>query len=367
MRDFRLGKVFGVEIRADTSWLVIVFLVGWSLYERFQSIFRDLGRGGLLVMAIVATALFFGSVVVHELSHSVVANRRGIPVKRIRLFIFGGASETDLDDGKPADEFVIAAVGPLSSFVLGGVFLAIEAIAGPDAEIVGGIAGYLGGINMILGVFNLVPGFPLDGGRLLRATLWHFTGDLRKATSWAAMAGQAVGWGLITLGVFMLFGGDFTGLWLAAIGWFLTNAARGSYSQLVMRETLEGVRVRDLMTPNPEVLPMHVSVQHAIDEYVLARRHSAFPVVDGDRVVGLVTLDRLRAVPPEQRAATSVQTVMLHPDGLVIPPDAPAADVVAKLAESPAGRLLVQDGGRLVGIVSASDVAGWLQRKLSVG
>lgn len=228
-----VGKLFGIEVRVDPSWLVIFFLILWTFgFQVFPLRHPELSTVTHVIMGVVGTALFFGSVLIHELSHSLVSRARGIPVPAITLFIFGGMSHTAKEAEVPADEFLIAVVGPLASFVLAALFWAFKAVGEPAgwSGAVTGVAGYLATLNLVLAIFNLVPGFPLDGGRIFRAAAWKWTGDMTRATRIAATGGSIVGFLLIALGVLeIVMGAVGGGIWLVFIGWFLRNAARASY------------------------------------------------------------------------------------------------------------------------------------------
>lgn len=227
--SWRLGRIFGVEIRVDTSWVFIALLVAYSLNEQFQSLFPELTTAGSLVLAVVFGLLFFGSVLAHEMAHAVTAKRRGIEVHGITLFLFGGATHAKVDSRRPQDELVISVVGPLTSLALGGLFLLVTyALGGPDQPVPGGFR-YLGGVNIALTIFNMLPGFPLDGGRVLRALVWGATGSFSRATRVASISGQVVGFMMAGAGLVILtMGYVVPGIWIAAIGWFLAQAARAS-------------------------------------------------------------------------------------------------------------------------------------------
>jgi Zn-dependent protease len=227
--SWRLGRLFGVEIRVDVSWVFIAVLVIFSLHDNFQSRYPDLTASSALLLAIAFGLLFFGSVLAHEMAHAVTAKRRGIEVHGITLFLFGGATHAKIDSRRPQDELVVSVLGPLTSLVLGGLFLLLTyALGGTDQPVLGGFR-YLGGVNILLAVFNMLPGFPLDGGRVLRALVWRSTGSLARATRIASIAGQAVGYLMAATGLLILATNDVVGgIWIAAIGWFLAQAARMS-------------------------------------------------------------------------------------------------------------------------------------------
>ncbi len=228
--SWRLGRILGIEIRVDTSWIFIALLVAYSLHQTFQARFPQLSSGSALVLAIIFGLLFFGSVLAHEMAHAVTARRRGIEVQGITLFLFGGATHAKVDSRRPQDELVVSVLGPLTSLVLGGLFLLVtQALGGGDQPVAGGFR-YLGGVNIVLAVFNMLPGFPLDGGRVLRALVWRATGNFSRATRIASIAGQTVGYLLLAWGLVLLARGFIeTAIWTSAIGLFLAQAARASY------------------------------------------------------------------------------------------------------------------------------------------
>lgn len=369
---FRLGSVLGFEIRIDYSWFIIFFLILWSLAAGFfPQVLPDRDSSVYLAMGVAGALLFFGSILVHELSHSIVARTKDIPVEGITLFLFGGIAHTRLEAEDPSDEIQIAGIGPLVSFALGGAFWVIGWLGARIGwpEPVNQVAVYLGFINVLLAVFNLLPGFPLDGGRLFRAIVWKATGDLTKATRWATTGGKALGYGLMGLGLLQMFaGGTLGGLWLVFIGWFLRGAAEMSLTQHLVRGALEGVRAAELMSESPETVPPGLSLRELVDQHLLTRRYQSYPVVDGTRLVGLVTLDHVKDTPRERWDALRVADVMTTADDrLVVTPDERMLDVLSRMQESDTRRVLVARGGELVGIVSASDITRWVQRARDLG
>ena len=367
MGGFRLGRVLGLEIRIDYSWFIIFFLILWTFtMGAFPASYPGLSFGVYAAMGISATLLFFASILAHELSHSVVARSKGIPVEGITLFIFGGMAKTRMEFEDPADEFVIAGVGPLSSFVIAGLFAAAAWIGGRLgwSVAVTGVASHLAVINTALAVFNLLPGFPLDGGRLFRAVVWKATGNLQKAMRWATTGGKVVGYGLILLGLLQVFAGALIGgLWLVFIGWFMRTAAEASMTQHVLQRSLEGVRAADLMVPDPVTVPPGTTLQDFVDRHVLEGHHRGYPVAAEGRPLGLVTVRQVRGVPREEWPRRTVEEVMVPVErGIAVPADAPMADVVSRLGEETGGRLLVTREGRLEGILTRADLARWIER-----
>lgn len=374
MKGFKLGTILGFDIRIDLSWLLIFFLVLWTLSTNlFPFNYPGLTGATYLTMGIVGTLLFFTSILVHELSHSVVAKAKGIPVQGITLFAFGGVSQTRMDAENPGDEFQIAGIGPLTSLVIAGIAGLVWYVgrrAGLSVPVVG-VAAYLAWVNTLLAVFNLLPGFPLDGGRLFRSIVWKVTNNLKRATRIASIGGRILGYGLIALGFLQLFSPTpnfIGGLWFILIGWFLNNAAESSYQDLVVRMTLEGSRARDLMTLEPETVPAGLNLQELVDNYLMNRNYQSFPVVSDEHPIGLVTLTQVKQTPRNEWQQRTVSDIMMPIDaGITVRPDEDMSSVLEHMQNARSRRLLVTTNGHLEGILSVSDIANWLQRKRTFG
>ena len=363
--SWRVGRIAGIEVRIDSSWAVIALLITYSMYLRLSVLYPELSGGGAVALAILSAVLFFGSVLVHELAHALVAQARGIRVQDITLFLFGGATRARVESRGPGDEFLIALVGPLTSGLLAGLF-GIVASLGHDrlSAPLAGTLGYLAWTNLLLAAFNLVPGFPLDGGRLLRSAIWKATGSLARATRIASVAGQGVGWLLVAAGVAWLLAGDLAGgIWFAFIGWFLVQAARSSYQELQLQQLLRGVEAEDVMAADLRRIPPELSLQDAVDDYFMRYNHGAFPVEDHGQTIGLLTLRGVRQVPREQWPTRRVRDHMVPlGDQVVVPPDARMDGVLGKLQDGQANRVLVAQDGEVVGIITPSDLTRWLRR-----
>jgi Zn-dependent protease len=360
--------LFGFEVRLDFSWFVVFLLVFWTFAE---AVFPDRNRGlsstEYLLMAWFGALVFFGSVLLHELAHSAVARARGIKVEGITLFVFGGMARLRSEASTPKDEFLITVVGPLASAFIGLVLLVFARVGASLglAESVVGVADYLALLNFVLAVFNLIPGFPLDGGRLLRSLVWHVTKDLRKATRWASLTGRGFGLAMVGIGVINLFGGFIlAGMWLIFIGWFLSQAAEASYRQLIMRRILEGVMVSEAMTRNPETVDVSLTLRDLVDEYFLQRRYAAFPVEDSDgRLAGLITLSQVKEIDRDRWPTTDVGSAMTRVcEAVTVGPDDSLAEVLTKLEGAGVGRAMVVQNSHLEGVISRADVAAWLDR-----
>jgi Zn-dependent protease/predicted transcriptional regulator len=363
--SWRVGRIAGIEVRVDSSWVVIALLITYSMYLQVSQVYPDTSTGEAAVLGVLASVLFFGSVLVHELAHAVVSQARGIRVQDITLFLFGGATRARVESRGPGDEFLIALVGPLTSGLLAALFgiaasLGREVLSRPIA----GTLGYLAWTNLVLAAFNLVPGFPLDGGRLLRSAIWKATGSIGRATRVASLAGQGVGWLLVAGGVAYLLVGNLGGaIWFAFIGWFLVQAARSSYQELQLRDLLRGVEAEDVMAGDLLRIPPELSLQDAVDDYFMRYDHSAFPVDEQGRTIGLLTLRGVRRVPREQWPARRVRDHMVPlGDQVVVAPDARMDGVLGKLQDGDAGRVLVVQDGEVVGIITPSDLTRWLRR-----
>jgi Zn-dependent protease/CBS domain-containing protein len=381
---FSIGRIFGINIRIDWSWLFIFFLITWNLSTVFGQAHPGWGPVQIWGMAIVAALLFFASVLAHELAHSLVARARGIPVRSITLFLFGGVSDIQREPSSPAAEFLMAIVGPLTSIVLGGLLVWLAgASAGPLQDTMTNptktvaqlgmlptLLLWLGSINVILGIFNLIPGFPLDGGRVLRSILWAVVDNLRVATRWASVVGQAIAWLMIIGGISMAFGvqipffgtGFISGLWLAFIGWFLNSASVQSYQQVVVHDILEGVPVARMMRSNPPSCSADCSVSRLVHEHIMGTDDHAFPVLDNGRLLGIVTLEDVRGVSRDAWDTTTVREIMTPADQLtVVTADEDAAEALNKLTQRDVGQMPVLRNGQLVGLLRRRDIVKWLQ------
>jgi Zn-dependent protease/CBS domain-containing protein len=359
-----LFRVGGTLVRMDLSWLLIFLLVLWSLSAGYlPSVLPGQSRGAYWLAGLVSTLLFFGSVLLHELSHTIVARRSGLRVPSITLFVFGGAAEATDEPSTPEAELRIAIVGPLTSFALAAVFwVAAGLVDGEAAPLLDAVLRYLTGMNIALGVFNLLPGLPLDGGRVLRALTWRRTGSRERASWVASRAGQGLGVGLAVLGAYNFFTGNLVGgVWLVLIGLFLRGVAQASYQGAVMRQALQGVRVADVMARDVVAVPADLTIQRLIEDSLIPTGHRSFPVVDGDRVLGIVSLESIRGVSPEERARMRVAE-RLERDAPRIRPDAPLSEAIAAMHEAGARHLLVTDAaGRLVGFLTGTGLARFVE------
>jgi Zn-dependent protease/CBS domain-containing protein len=357
-----LGRIGGVEVRINWSWLVIFALIVWSLADGvFPSQNPGLSGGVHLAMAIVAALLFFASLLLHELGHAWQARREGMEIDGITLWLFGGVSQFKTQFTTAGAEFRIAIAGPLVSLALGVLFVLIALAGLPSA--VDGVAAWLGYINLALLVFNLIPALPLDGGRVLRAALWQLRGDLRWATRIATDIGRGFGYLFIGLGVAMfIFQGSFSGAWLAFIGWFLLQAAIAEARYIATAAALDGLRVRDLMVRDPVTVDADLTVGRFMDEVAWSRRFTTYPVVDAGRPIGLLAFSSVAAVPRSEWDTLRVRDAMI-PLGSVplLAEDTTAVDALTALSSPTSNRGLVVENGHLAGLLSITDLARALE------
>jgi len=360
MRDsIRLGRIAGIEVGINWSWLIILVLILWTLAAGiFPAENPGLADGTYLAMAAVAALLFFASLFMHEMGHALIARREGMQIDGITLWLFGGVARFRGAFPTAGAEFRIAIAGPLVSVGLGGLFVAVAWATHPSRP-VDGVASWLGYINIVLAVFNLLPAQPLDGGRVLHSALWKIRGDLAAATRIAAHAGEALGYLMILGGLAMFVTlGAFGGAWLAFLGWFLLNAARGEARAFLVREALTGLRVANLMTPDPVTVERDATLGEFMDGVAWRSRFTTYPVLDAGAVVGLLRFRDVVAVPRAEWDSHRVSEQMLGMDEVaVVGPWDAAPDALDALAGTAAGRALVIDEeGRLAGLLSVSDV-----------
>jgi Zn-dependent protease/CBS domain-containing protein len=363
---WRLFRLLGIPISLDASWLIILALLTWTLIDLFREAVPGLPVATYWVMGLAAALAFFTCIVLHELGHALVAKAVGIPIRGITLFLFGGVAEMEDEPPSASSEFLMAVAGPAVSAVLTAVFWLASGLV--DAPAVVFPLRYLAGINLAVLIFNLVPAFPLDGGRVLRSILWGVLRNLRRATYWAALSGQAFAWLLIGLGVLHFFAGNvFHGIWLGLIGLFLNNAAQGSYQQILVRQALRGERVSRFMNREPIVVPPGVDLRSWVEDYVYRYHRKMFPVTSNGHVEGVIGTQALAKYPRQEWEMHTVAEAMRQDvDLLSISPDADALEALGKMQRTGSSRLLVTDNNRLVGIVSLKDLLRFLDLKLEL-
>jgi Zn-dependent protease/predicted transcriptional regulator len=360
--SFTLFKVFGIPVEVNVSWFIIFALVSWSLVTLyFPTNYPDMTEAEYWVMGVAAALMLFASVVLHELSHSYVAKMHGVPIRRITLFLFGGVSQMEHESEEPETEIKIAIAGPAMSFVLMFVFFLVYYGVRKAGE-TGGVAPvfrYLAIVNGMLGIFNLIPGFPLDGGRLLRAAIWKATGNLKKATYVASRVGGVVGIVFILFGFLGVFRGFFIfGLWMVMIGFFLRQASSASYFHVVVEGALKGFKVRDAMRSDFVSVPVHISVQDLVDDYIFKHHLDCYPVMDGPELRGVVAVEDIKGMPRRVWSSTPISSVMKADlERVSVGPDEDLAGVLRKTLAERCGSLPVVEGGRVVGVVARRDIA----------
>ncbi len=354
-----MGRLAGIPVGIHWSWLFVFALIAWSLAAAiFPEENPGLSDGAYAVMGIVAAALFFGSILLHELGHAIQARRDRVEIEGITLWLFGGVARFRGMYETPGAEFRIAIAGPLVTVAIAAALLAMTAIV-ELPEAVDGVASWLAYINVVLLVFNLLPALPLDGGRILHAALWR----AKRSLVWATQIGTAIGIGfgylLIGGGIVLLFAGaGFGGLWFALIGWFLSSAARGEAQALLAREALGDLPVRELMAHDPVTVEPNETLDRFIDEVARRTRYTTYPVVEAARPVGLLTFARVAAMPRETWPEIRVADCMVPLEHVpVVGPGDPAAEALGEISRSEVGRALVVADGRLVGLLSISDLA----------
>lgn len=360
--SFRIGRLFGIPIEVNLSWLIIFVLVAFSLGgSYFPQLAEAEGapRWMTFVVGAITALAFFGSILAHELSHSLVAKAQGGGVEKITLFIFGGVAQIDEEPESAGREFLMASAGPAMSLVLAAL-----ALVAYTASVVRGLPWwlwapleYLAWINLAVAIFNLLPGFPLDGGRVFRSVIWGITKDLLKATKWAAVVGQFFGWLMVTYAVIGVLNGRLDTIWFGLIGWFIASLAGRAYQQQVVRSAVEGVTVADIMSHEPEYVSGDLSIEQLVHDHFLGRRHSRYPVMHEGAIVGLVTLPAVKQVDrADWPYVRTIDVTDRELDKLIVSDTEPVASVLARLAAERPGALLVVADGRLIGIVTRADV-----------
>jgi len=366
-----LFRIFGFEVKVDWSWLILGALIVWSLATGlFPSWYEGLDPAAYWAMGVAGAVGLFLSIVFHELCHSIVARRFGLDMKGITLFLFGGVAEMGDEPPSPRAEFLLAVAGPVSSAVLGAALFGLGFLLRGSGAVtpVRGILNYLAILNLVLAVFNLIPAFPLDGGRLLRAVLWGLKGDLRGATRIASGIGAGLGAGLMFLGAAQFFlGRSVGGLWTLVVGMFVRGAAKSSYRQLLFRRAVEGVPVRKFMVADAVSVGPRASIEELVDDYVYKYHFKMYPVVDGGQLVGCVTLDQVKGVPREDWAARNVgELAQACSRENTVRPDDDVLKALALMNRTGRGRLLVVDGGKLAGVIALKDILGFIALKLDL-
>lgn len=359
---WKIGTVIGIPIRIHFSWLIVFGLITWLLSSRyFPQVTPDLPFVSYWVSGTLAALLLFASVAFHELSHSWVAQRYKLKIESITLFIFGGVAQLKGEPPHPRAEFWIAIAGPLSSFFLSVVFffLTMNTTGGSKA-----LFAYLARLNLILGIFNLIPGFPMDGGRVLRSAIWGKKRDYFYATQKASSIGRGIALFFIFFGLFSIFTGGSGGLWLILIGWFLYSAAQASYQQATLQEILSGIKVEDIMVREVQTLDPTISLDEAVDRYFLKYGYGGFPVMDRGKFLGIITLKEVKNVPREDWARVKVSEVYVpHERRWEVSPEADVMKALELMIREDKGRIIVAQRDQIVGLITRNGIARYVQLK----
>ena len=368
--SIRIGRLFGIPVEVNYSWFIIFALVTFSLSTAvFPEVEMAAGTSPLVftIVSMVTALLFFGSIVAHELSHALVARAEGTDVGRITLFIFGGVAQIDEEPSSPGREFLMAAAGPGMSLLLAAVCtlgFTVTALWEYPWWVWAPLQ-YLAAINLMVGIFNLLPGFPLDGGRVLRSILWAVTGDLLKATRWASRSGQVIGWLMVTVAVLGVSNGNTDMIWFGLVGWFIASLAGQAYRQQEIRARTEGVSVASIMTPSPVYVSGDLVLEDLVHDHFIGGRHSRYPVLHDGAIVGVVSLSDVKRVDraewPHVRTIDVTDRDLAH---LVVQGDTSVSTVLQRLAGERPGALIVVSDGRLAGIVTRADVISMLEHQV---
>ena len=363
-------RIAGIDIGIHYTWIFIFIFFSWSLAQGYFPLqYPGWSTSVYWIMGIIASLMIFVSVLLHELAHSLVARRRGIAVNSITLFILGGVSNLEDEPSKPSSEFAMAIVGPLTSFFLALIFFGLSYIPQSAGSPGAAMLSYLALINLFLGAFNLIPGFPLDGGRVLRSIIWGSTGNLVKATNIAGIVGQIFGWTLIGVGLFFIvwIGSLFTGLWLAFIGWFLNSSADASRKEVALRERLSLVKVREVVNPDPEIISPQITVDEMVRNVFNMRHGRAVPVCRDSKLVGIVTITDVKKIPQEKWAVTPVDQIMSRDPLYTVSPEDNVNTAMKLLMQHDINQVLVKQDEKCAGLLSRADIINHLQFTRELG
>jgi len=365
--NISLGRIFGIPLRLHYTWFIIFGLVTVSLVLNplVEPPYPPIAQR--IVLGILASLLFFASIVTHELAHSILAIRNNIPVKEITLFVFGGVSQITKEATHPRAELSIAIVGPSTSVALAGIFYGLHLLLGrANQSLPASLMWWLAWINVSLAVFNLIPGFPLDGGRIFRALVWHRTHDYRRATRIATKVGQGIAYAFIAGGIALIFivQSWFNGMWLIFIGWFLSDAAKSSYQQVLLRDALVGITARQVVDYDSPLVPPHTNLTDLVDQYVLPTGRSCFLISWGTDLEGMITLQQIKKVPRSRWATTSVQDIMAPTSKLKTAyADQELLSVLQEMNGENANHIPVMEAGKVIGIINREDIVRFLRTR----
>ncbi|HEY4695571.1 MAG TPA: site-2 protease family protein [Candidatus Hydromicrobium sp.] len=364
--SIKLFKVFGIEIRLDYSWFIIFALFAYYFgFIYFPSVLPGLNKSLLALITIVTVIIVFISLLIHEMSHSLVARRQGTNVERITLYLFGGMSQIEKEPETPYSEFIMAVAGPAASFVIAAIFGIIWFFTRSIA-LVSEPVKYLAFINIALGVFNILPGYPLDGGRILRSIIWKTTGNLQRATFIASTVGRVIGFMIIATGILFIFTGNFlNGIWLAFIGWFLQSSAQMGYRQLIFETSIKGIKVRDVMNENIVDVTKNTTLQDLVDDYFMKYRFGRFPVIENEKtkkLIGVISLHDVKGIPKEEWMEVKAGDIVKRiSENEKVDATMEISDAIKKMGKNDLGHLVVMSGDRSRGIITKSDVMRFIK------
>lgn len=358
-----IGKAFGISLRLHYSWFIVFVLVTWALVTGYFPVnFPDWSLGISILAGVITSLLFFTSVLVHELMHSIVSIKQGIAVDSITLFIFGGVSEIAEEPKKPIDEFRMTMAGPLSSLILGLIFLAIWFWWIDAPEMIKAISFWLGWINIFLAGFNLIPGFPLDGGRVLRSIIWWRSGNLNKATRIASNIGQGVGYLFILGGIFFIFTGNWgNGLWLALIGWFLQSAAKGSYQQMALQQILKGHKAIEIMSRDCSSISPDTNIEELVTYHMLGQGRRCLMVSENEKVIGMLALQDIKRIPRDKWSVITAREAMLSLSQLkTVSPDTELTVVLKMIISENINQIPIVENNEIIGLVTRENILSFI-------
>ncbi|MEK7353140.1 MAG: site-2 protease family protein [Chloroflexota bacterium] len=365
--SFRLFRIAGIDIGIHYTWFFIFLLVTWSLAQGyFPELYPKWETLAYWIMGALTAIMLFVSVLIHEMAHSLVARARGMSVNSITLFLFGGVSNLQEEPKQPGAEFVMAIVGPLTSLALSGIFWGLSKVLNTESML-GGLVGYLALINLILAIFNLLPGFPLDGGRVLRSIIWASTGSLTKATNVAALTGRFFGWGLITYGVIQALSGNLGGLWTAFIGWFLNNAADVNRKEVTLREHFSNIKVKEVMGVYGETITPDTSVEQVVTGILHRKYDRAVPVCQNGQLLGIITMTDIKGLPKDKWATTPVEQIMTHSPLYTVTAEDTVKTALDLLTEHDINQVIISQQRQCSGILKRADIINYLQLSHELG
>jgi Zn-dependent protease/CBS domain-containing protein len=370
-KRIKLFKLFGFEVDLDMSWLIISVLITWSLAKGvFPYYYKDLSAITYWLMGLAGMIGLFFSIILHELSHSIIARKFNLPIKGITLFIFGGIAQMEEEPESPKAEFSMAIAGPLMSIILGGFFFLLYALGRNNGfpTAINGVFGYLRWLNFVLAGFNLLPAFPLDGGRVFRATLWKIKDDLRWATRISSNLGSAFGFILIAVGILTFLRGAFiTGIWWSLIGLFMRNASSMAYRRMQMTRALEGYKVRKFMKPDPVTVSSSLTITDLVQDYIYIHHYKMFPVVKGERLLGCITTREVKSIPMEEWDSTKIEDIMNNCSSEnTISPETEVIEALKTIRKTGNSRLMVVENDKLIGVVTLKDLLQFFSLKFDL-